>query len=117
MPTHSFSAVSEVQKWLRLGFVDFAEIFRGFGELTIRVREAGCSASEGFDKYAVTYERCWCLDVKKDQCDCAWLLVNSLRPKVIHLGTPCTRMSLAGTQDIDAATKAQNDFTLAVALL
>ena len=48
-----FQGRTELQKWLKLGIVDFAEIFRGFGELTVRVREAGCSASEGFDKYHV----------------------------------------------------------------
>ena len=52
-----FSGRTELQKWLCLGYVDFAELFRGFGEATIRVREAGCTASEGFDKYAITYER------------------------------------------------------------
>ena len=39
-PVH-FCARSELQKWLCLGYVDFAELFRGFGELTIRVSEAG----------------------------------------------------------------------------
>ena len=57
----TFEKHSELQRWLRLGMVDFAEIFRGYGELTRRVTETGCSASEGFDKYAVTFERCWCL--------------------------------------------------------
>ena len=32
-----FCARSELQEWLCLGYVDFAELFRGFGELTIRV--------------------------------------------------------------------------------
>ena len=32
------------------------------------------------------------MDTDKDQCDCAWLLVYSLRPNVVHLGTPCTKM-------------------------
>ena len=36
-PVH-FCARSELQKWLCLGRVDFAELFRGFGELTVRVR-------------------------------------------------------------------------------
>ena len=58
-PVH-FVARSELQKWLRLGFVDFAELYRGFGELTVRVREAGCTASEGFDRFAITYELCSC---------------------------------------------------------
>ena len=93
-----------MQKWLSMGHVDFAELFRGYGEATIRVREAGCTASEGFDKYAVTYDRCWHLDKKKDQCDCAWLLVYSLRPKVIHCGTPCTKMCKIGPRALDGST-------------
>ena len=99
---------------MHLGYVDFAELFRGFGELTIRVREAGCTASDGFDKYAITYERCWCLEKKADQCDCAWLIVYSLKPKRLHLGTPCTNMCQIGTGIIDAATAAQNEFTAVV---
>ena len=109
-----FSAKSDLQKWLMNGYVDFAELFRGYGELTIRIREAGCTASEGFDKFAVTYDRCWQLDRKTDQSDCAWLLVYSLQPKVIHLGTPCTKMCQIGAQKIDEATEAQNAFTAAV---
>ena len=111
-PVH-FSAKSDLQKWVNLGYVDFAELFRGFGELSIRVREAGCTTSEGFDKYALTYDRCWCLDQKGDQGDCAWLLVYSLKPKVVHLGTPCTKMCRLGKQEIDEATKATNEFTKA----
>ena len=52
-----FQGRTELQKWLKLGMVDFAEIFRGFGEATVRVREAGCTAPEGLDKYAITHER------------------------------------------------------------
>ena len=85
--------------------------FRGHGEATIRVREAGCTASDGFDKYAITYERCWHLDQPRDQADCAWLLVYCLRPKVTHCGTPCTKMCQIGPRDIDAATEAQNNFS------
>ena len=110
-----FQGRTELQKWLKLGVVDFAEIFRGFGEATVRVREAGCTASEGFDKYAITYERCWYLDREKDQCDCAWLLVYSLRLNVIHCGTPCTKMCQIGERTLDEATEAHNEFTYKVA--
>ena len=110
-----FCARSEMQKWLSMGYVDFAELFRGYGEATIRVREAGCTASEGFDKYAVTYDRCWHLVKKRDQCDCAWLLVYSLRPKVIHCGTPCTKMCKIGSRTLESA-EAQNEFTWKVAM-
>ena len=47
------------QKWMSLSEVDFAEIFGGFGEATIRVREAGCTAAEGFDNQFITCKRCW----------------------------------------------------------
>ena len=80
----------ELQKWIDLHVVDFAEIFRGHGEATIRVRETGCLAAEGFDKAAITYERPWNLDRLGDQADLAFLIVYVLRPKVIHIGTPCT---------------------------
>ncbi|MBP51091.1 MAG: hypothetical protein CMA68_03330 [Euryarchaeota archaeon] len=109
-----FSNVSQVQKFLKLGFVDFAEVFRGFGQATVRVREAGCTASEGFDKYAVTYERVWCLERKQDQQDCAWILIY-IRPKVIHIGTPCTKMCQIGSGVIDEATKEQNKFSIMTA--
>ena len=111
-----FSSDTQMQKWMQEGFVDFVEIFRGHGELTIGVREAACTASEGFDKYAMTYGRCWCLETPRDQEDCAWLLVYALRPKVVHLGTPCTKMSVAGSRKIDSATEAQNEFTWKVAV-
>ena len=70
-----FSTNVELQRWLKLSVVDFAEVFRGFGEATIRVREAGCSAAEGFDNSAITYERAWFLDRAEDQADLAFMLV------------------------------------------
>ena len=106
-----FDTNIELQKWLQLHEVDFAEIFRGMGEATVRVREAGCTAAEGFDKYAITYERCWHLDQEGDQADLAWLLVYALRPIVVHLGVPCTRMGRLGKRDIDQTTMMQNDFS------
>ena len=108
-----FSGLTEVQKWLKLGYVDLAEIFRGFGEATIRVREAGLTASEGFDKYAITYERCWHLDTSQDQKDCAFVVVHCLRPIVIHVGVPCRNMSQLGKKVIDESTREQNRFALA----
>ena len=90
----AFQTRTEFQKWLTLTYVDFAEVFRGYGEATIRVREAGCTASEGFDKCAITYERAWHLDEPTDQRLCAWLLVYMFKPKAIHLGTPCTKLTI-----------------------
>ena len=110
-----FSNSTELQKWLRLGVVDFAEIFKGHGELTVRVCEAGCSASDGFDVQYVTYDRCWFLETEDDQNDCAFLIVYCLQPKVIHCGTPCTKMCLLGSRSVDDTTHKLNEFTRKVA--
>ena len=63
----------------------------------------------------MTYEQCWHLDKRKDQQDCAWLIVYSLKPMVVHCGTPCTKMCAIGQGQVDKATQAQNDFTWRVA--
>ena len=47
--------------------VDFLEIFKGFGELTARVHEAGLRVGEGIDRNNVTYGRTWHLDRIEDQ--------------------------------------------------
>ena len=56
--------------------VDFLEIFRGYGELTVRVHEAGCSVADGIDRNAVTYGRTWHLDKPEDQSDLAWIIIH-----------------------------------------
>ena len=106
-----FESNIELQKWLQLGRVDFAELFRGRGQATIRVREAGCSAAEGFDKHCITYERSWHLETRNDQADIAWFLVYVLKPRVAHLGTPCTHMAVIGDKKIGADTQSQNEFS------
>ena len=80
------------QRWLTLKEVDFVEVFRGHGEATIRVREQGMTAAEGFDKQAMTYEKKWQLDEPQDQAEMAFMIVYILKPWVTHYGTPCTRM-------------------------
>ena len=45
----------------------------------------------------------------------AWLTVYSLRPKVIHCGTPCTKMCLLGSRQLDEMTVKLNEFTRKVA--
>ena len=37
--------------------VDFLEVLRGYGEVTIRVHESGLSVGEGIDRSAITYGR------------------------------------------------------------
>ena len=87
-----FGSKELYQRWLALETVEFVEVYRGFGEMTIRVQEAGLTVSEGFDKYATTYGKRWCLDERKDQEDLALLIVKILKPYVVHCGTPCTTM-------------------------
>ena len=96
--------------------VDFAELFPGHGEATVKIREAGLTAADGFDNKRVTYERCWCLETRTDQADLAWLIVYALRPKVVHMGTPCTKMCVIGEGKLDAATEFQNEFSRTVAV-
>ena len=62
----------------------------------------------------ITYERTWHLDTEVDQADLAWLFVYKLRPKVVHLGTPCTKMSKIGSKELDDESRRQNRFTLQV---
>ena len=91
--------------------VDFLEVFPGFGELTLRVHEAGCSVADGMDRGRITYGRTWHLDRIEDQSDLAWIIIHVFKPKVVHLGTPCTKQCLAGLREFDEATKAMNDLT------
>ena len=65
----SFGSKELCQKWISMETVEFVEVYRGFGEMTIRVAEADLLVSEGFDKYATTYGKRWCLDERKDQKD------------------------------------------------
>ena len=75
-----FESDMELQKWLQLGRVDFVEIFSGLAQASIRVREAGWTTAEGFDKAVITYERCWHLDREDHQSDLCWVLENVLQP-------------------------------------
>jgi hypothetical protein len=54
-----FSSHAVRQEWLGGGHVDFLEIYCGFQELTLRVREAGLTAGEGLDSRLVSYEQVW----------------------------------------------------------
>ena len=67
----SFIDTKTFQAWLQLKEADFAEIFQGKGEASVRVREAGLTAAEGFDCKCITYERSWHLDQEGDQADLA----------------------------------------------
>ena len=91
-----FDSDVEFRKWMDTGSVDFAEIFSGMAEATVRVREAGLAVAEGFDRAGITYERCWHLDTEEHQADLAWVLTFVLHPIVIHLGTLVPRCALQG---------------------
>ena len=58
----AFNSCKEFQQWISIKSVDFVEIFRGYGEATVRVREAGCTAADGFDNQVMTYGRSWHLN-------------------------------------------------------
>ena len=77
----------------------------------LNLLKAGLTAAEGFDCKFITYERSWHLDQEGDQADLAWLLVYVLKPKVIHLGTPCTKMCRIGARQIDNRMEKQNEFS------
>ena len=47
----------------------------------------------------------------EDQADAAWLITRVLKPKLIHLGTPCTDMSRLGSGQLSEATLARNEFS------
>ena len=79
----------------------------------MRAHEADCSVGDGIDRVAITYVRTWHLDRAEDQADLTYLIIHELMPKIIHLGTPCTKMCKIGPRETDAATKAMNDFSKA----
>ena len=110
----NFGSKELYQKWIALEAVEFVEVYRGFGEMTIRVAEAGLTVSEGFDKYATTYGKRWCLDERKDQEDLALLIVRILKPYVVHCGTPCTTMCRIGNRVVTKAAKGQNMISLLI---
>ena len=80
----------------------------------MRVHVAGCSVADGIERNAITYGRTWHLDTPEDQSDLAWIIIHVLKPKMIHLGTPCTKQCQIGPRTIDTATKAMNDLTKAI---
>ena len=92
-------------------FAGLKPFYRGFGEATIRVAETGLSVAEGFDKMAVTYERAWQLEDPTDRADFAWLITRALKPRVVHLGTPCTDMSVAGKRQLTTETESRNELS------
>ena len=97
----SFESKELLQRWVseESRQVDFVEVFCGFQELLLRVREAGLKAADGFDSKVMSYGQTWCLDDKENQRLCAWLLVDVLEPLAVHLGIPCTHMSNIGLKD------------------
>ena len=100
-----FESHSAVQKYLTLEFVEFLEIFCGYGQLTLRVAESGIRCGEGIDSKALAYGQTWCLDDAGTASEFAWLVVFGLRPRATHTGTPCTKMCIIGQRDYPEFTK------------
>ena len=63
--------------------MDFFEVFRGYGELAMRVHVAGCSVADGVDRNAITYRRTWHLDKPEDQSDLAWIIIRVLKSRLV----------------------------------
>ena len=51
----TFESHRTLQKFLSLQYVEFLEIFCGYGQLTLRVAETGVSCGEGIDSKVVAY--------------------------------------------------------------
>ena len=96
--------------------MDFLEIYCGFAELTVRVREASWTAGEGIDNQVVSYGRVWPLEDPGVQRLLAWLVCEGLRPRATHTGTPCTKMCMVGPRQDAAETAVLNQVSWEIAM-
>ena len=99
-----FATEVDLQRWLGKGTVDFLEIYCGYGQLTARVSETGLVVGEGIDNRVVSYGRKWPLDEPEARSSLAWLIVEGLKPRATHTGTPCTHMCIIGKREDTEAT-------------
>ena len=95
-----------LQKYLGLGYVDFLEIYCGYGMLTLMISEAGVRAGEGIDNKTLAYGQVWQLDEPETKKEFAWLMVFGLKPRATHTGTPCTNMCILGKRQGGSTTNA-----------
>ena len=71
---------------------DFLEIHAGCQALTVAVGSVGLRTGEPVDKLYPAYGHRWGLSTPDGRARLAYLVVQVLHPKAVHLGTPCTEM-------------------------
>ena len=91
-----FDRLTDLQQWLVEGYVEFLEVFCGHAQITCRLAEMGIRAGEGLDNKLCAYGRYWDLSDPATIDLYSWLIANRLRPRSVHLGTPCTWLSVLG---------------------
>jgi hypothetical protein len=84
---------------LRTGHVDFLEIFCGSRGLTFAVSGEGLTVGEGLDMPSESYGKAWHLDRDEVWAQVRWMSAEGLRPRAIHSGLPCTKLSRIGYRD------------------
>ena len=94
--------------------VEFLEIFAGGAQLTLQVKQHGCSTAHPIDWNYPSYGQNWDLREPLHRGRLAWLIARALRPRVIHLGTPCTAFSQIGKQSPGADDWALVSFTILI---
>ena len=84
---------------LRTGHVDCLEIFCGSRGLTFAVSGEGLTVGEGLDMPSESYGKAWHLDRDEVWAQVRWMSAEGLRPRAIHSGLPCTKLSRIGYRD------------------
>ena len=95
-----------LQQWASTGTVDFVEVFAGEGELSIALAREGLSVGAGIDSRRPAYGRSWDLVRPEAQEQLEWLLTNVLKPRGLHVATPCTPWCILGANRPDKAARA-----------
>ena len=85
-----------VQQWTATRQVDFLEFFDGTRALTLAVRAEGETAGEGIDRVRPSYGHDWDLTEKAVRARARWLICELLRPRSLHIASPCTRWCVLG---------------------
>ena len=94
---------------------DFLEVFDGQAALSRGVKRQGLCVAPGIDRCRETYRRHWDLRTSRDQVVLAGLIVEVLKPLVIHLGIVCTQMCVIGNKQPDPESLAMTEFSLDIA--
>ncbi|CAJ1358671.1 unnamed protein product, partial [Effrenium voratum] len=93
------------------GGVDFLEVYAGKAGLTAAARRAGLITSPPLDRAYPSFGRSWDFERALDRTLLAWLVRDVLKPKVLHVGTPCEKFSRIGQQDPGAMDMVLAEFS------